>query len=304
MTVKAHTTQQTVVTTTLEIERPQQYALLEERFRLVRYVLPDALRYRQNRTDYGRLHNTIRDQIDYPYKSFQYDELDGKKNKRWVVYVLYPRMATVGEVTLNWFADTPLPWREVPFSDVPLHLLLKLLQIRFFRSEDTKRFVGQDKCYVYARPGGVDFHYCVEVELSGAPTNREDAPTQEFRITPHAKRFGRVKPPFQPSRALFGKHTVGDKFCFIQLQSGAAEREGAVYEIVTFPGKRAQVKYHDPRNLDASKGKIVFDFIQQFLDELRGLGIVGHAKTRTFTRANSPKQAELPISATGRCRSL
>ena len=109
MTVKAHTTQQTVVTTTLEIERPQQYALLEERFRLVRYVLPDALRYRQNRTDYGRLHNTIRDQIDYPYKSFQYDELDGKKNKRWVVYVLYPRMATVGEVTLNWFADTPFP---------------------------------------------------------------------------------------------------------------------------------------------------------------------------------------------------
>jgi len=295
MTIKAHTKQQTVATTTLEIERPQQYALLAERFRLVRYVLPDALRYRQNRTDYGRLHNTIRDQIDYPYKSFQYDELDGKKNKRWVVYVLYPRKAPVGEVTLNWFADIPLPWREVPFSDVPLHLLLKLLQIRFFHGEDTKRFVGQDKCYVYARPGGVDFHYCVEVALSGAPTNREDAPTQEFRITPHAKRFGRVDPPFQPSRALFGKHTVGDKFCFFQLQSGAVELEAPVYEIVTFPGKRAQVKYHDPRNLDASKGKIVFDFIQQFLDELRGLGIVGHAKTRTFTRANSPKQVQLPI---------
>src|SRR5258708_332205 len=143
MTVQAYTKQQIVETTTLVIDHPQHYALLEERFRLVRYVLPDVLRYRKNPTDFGRVHNTIRDQIDYPYKSFQHDELEGKKNKKWVVYVLYPRKAQVGEVTLSWFADTPLPWREVPFSDVPLHLLLKLLQIRFFRGEDTKRFVGQ-----------------------------------------------------------------------------------------------------------------------------------------------------------------
>lgn len=299
MTVQAHTKQQTVETTTLVIEHPRRYALLEERFRLVRYVLPDALRYRRNPTDFGRLHNTIRDQIDHPYKSFQYDELDGKKNKKWVVYVLYPRKAPVGDVTLGWLADTPLPWREVPVGDVPLHLLLKLLQIRFFRGEDTKRFVGQDRCYVYARPGGADFHYCVEVELRGAPTNREDAPAQEFRIIPHARRFGRVEPPFQPWRPLFGKHTVGDKFFFIHLKSGVAERESAVYEIVTFPGKRAQVKYHDPRDLDAGKGKIVFDFIQQFLAELRDLGIAGHARQRTFTRANSPKQVELPVQRLG-----
>lgn len=299
MTIQAHTKQQTVETTTLEIEHPEHYALLEERFRLVRYVLPDALRYRRNPTDFGRVHNTIRDQIDYPYKSFKYDELDGQKNKRWVVYVLYPRKAQVREVKLNWFADTPLPWREVLFSDVPLHLLLKLLQIRFFRGEDTKRFVGQDKCYVYARSGAADFHYCVEVELRGAPTNREDAPTQEFRIIPHATRFGRVEPPFQLWRPLFGKHTVGDKFFFIQLKSGVAEQESAVYEIVTFPGKRAQVKYHDPRNLDAGKGKIVFDFIQQFLAELRDLGIAGHAKTRTFTRAKSSEHVELPIQRLG-----
>ncbi len=299
MTVQAHTKQQTVETTTLVIEHPQHYALLEERFRLVRYVLPDALRYRRNPTDFGRVHNTIRDQIDYPYKSFRYDELDGKKNKKWVVYVLYPRKAPVGEVRLSWFSDTPLPWREVPFSDVPLHLLLKLLQIRFFRGEDTKRFVGQDKCYVYARSGGADFHYCVEVELRGAPTNTEDAPTQEFRIIPHARRFGRVEPPFQPWHPLFGKHAVGDKFFFIHLKSGVAEQESAVYEIVTFPGKRAQVKYHDSRDLDASKGKIVFDFIQQFLANLRDLGIAGHAKKRTFTLANSPKQVELPVQRLG-----
>src|SRR5260221_603177 len=88
---------------------------------------------------------------------------------------------------------------------LPLHLLLKLLQIRFFRGEETSRFVGQDKCYVYARSGGGDFHYCVEIGLKGAPTNTESSPTQEFRIIPYARRFGKIEPPFQPSRPLFGK---------------------------------------------------------------------------------------------------
>jgi len=299
MIVQTHTKQQTVTTTTLVIDHPQNYAFLEQWFRLVRYVLPDALRYRKNPTDFGRVHNTIRDQIDYPYKSFQHDEFDGKKNKKWVIYVLYPRKAQVSDLTLSWFEDAPLPQREVSFSDLPLHLLLKLLQIRFFRGEETSRFVGQDKCYVYARSGGGDFHYCVEIGLKGAPTNTESSPTQEFRIIPYARRFGKIEPPFQPSRPLFGKRAVGDKFFFIHLKSGVAEQEPAVYDIVTFPGKRAQVKYHDPHNLEASRGKIVFDFIQQFLANLRDLGITGHARQRTFTLANPPKQVDLPVQRLG-----
>ncbi len=299
MTIQAHTKQQTVTTTTLMIDQPQNYDLLEEQYWLVRYVIPDPLRYRKNPTDFGRVYNTIRDQIDYPYKSFQHDELDGKKNKKWAVYILYPREAPVRDLTLPWFQDTPLPRRDIHFSDLPLHVLLKLLQIRFFRGDQTSRFVGQDKCYVYARSGGGDFHYCVEVELKGAPTNREGTPTQELRVIPHARRFGKIEPPFQPSRPLFGKRAVGNKFFFIHLKSGVAEQEPAVYDIVTFPGKRAQVKYHDPRNLDAGKGKIVLDFIQQFLTNLKELGITGHAKERIFTLANPPKQVDLPVQQLG-----
>ncbi len=270
--------QQTVTTTTLVIEQPQNFALLEERYRLVRYVIPEPLRYRKNPTDFGRVYNTIRDQINYPYRSFRHDQLEGQKKEKWVVYVLYPREAPVQEITLPWFQDTPLARSEIHFSDLPLHVLLKLLQIGLFRGDRTSRFVGQDKCYVYARPGGDDFHYCVEVELKGSPTNREGAPTQEFRVIPHARRFGKVSPPFQPSRSLFGKRPVGNKFFFIHLKSGAVEREPVVYDIVTFPGRRAQVKYHDPRNPDASRGKIVRDFIQQFLADLKALGITGHAQ--------------------------
>ncbi len=299
MTTQAQLKQHTVTTTTLVIDQPQNYDLLEARYRLVRYVIPDQLRYRKIPTDFGRVYNTIRDQIDYPYKSFQHDELDGKRNKKWVVYILYPREAPVRDLFLPWFQDTPLPRRDIHFSDLPLHVLLKLLQIRFFRRDETSRFVGQDKCYVYARSGGGDFLYCVEVELKGAPTNTEGAPTQEFRVVPHARRFGKVEPPFQPSRPLFGKRAVGNKFFFIHLKSGVAEQEPAVYDIVTFPGRRAQVKYHDPRDLDAGKGKIVLDFIQQFLANLRELGMTGHAKERIFTLSSPPRHVDLPVQQLG-----
>jgi hypothetical protein len=298
MITQALTKQRTVTTTTLVIDYPPNYSLLEERYRLVRYTIPDALRYRKNPTDFGRVYNTIRDQIDYPYRSFKHDELEGRK-KRWVVYVLYPREEPVKDLMLPWFQEGPLPRRDIHFSDLPLHVLLKLLQIRFFRGDKTSRFVGQDKCYVFARSGSGDFHYCVEVELKGAPTNEEDAPTQEFRVIPHARRFGKVEPPFQPSRALFGKRAVGNKFFFIHLKSGAAEQEPAVYDTVTLPGRRALVKYHDPRNLDAGRGKITLDFIQQFLADLAQLGIIGRPRERTFTLASSPRVADLPVQQLG-----
>lgn len=293
MTTHAHPKHHTVLTTTLLVERPQDYANLEQRFQIVRYTIPDRLLYRKNPTDFGRVHNSIRDQIDYPYKSFQHDTLDG--HKKWALYVLYPCEAPVNEVVLNWFEDTPLPHRVLAFSDLPMHILLKLLQIRFFRGDNTSRFVGQDKCYVYARSGGGDFHYCVEIEIQGALTNREIASKQEFRIIPHAKRFAKSDPPFQSSRALFGKRPIGNTYVFLHLKSSMVAQEPVVYDTVAIPGRRAQIKYYDPRNLDAGRGKIVFDFVQQFLANLADLGIVAYAKQRTFTSTQTSKTAHLPI---------
>lgn len=295
MITQAHLKQYITKTTTLAVEHPQNYALLEERFRLVRYAIPDALRYRGNPTDFGRVHNTIRDQLDYPYRSFQHDKLDGTKNDKWAVYVLYPREAEINELVLSWFRDEPLPRREIAFSDLPLHVLLKLLAFRFFRGDKTRRFVGQDKCYVYARPGGKDsdFHYCVEIEISGAPANTEGAPTQDFRIIPHARCFGKATAPFRPGKAFFGKRPVGSRFLFLHLKSEAVEQEPTVYNLVTFPGKRAQVKYHDLRDVNAGKGKIVFDFTQQFIANLKELGIAAHLRERTFTLAPLSKTANI-----------
>lgn len=296
-TTQAHSKQHTTKTTTLVVEQPQDYALLEERFRLVRYLIPNALRYR-NANDFGRIHNTIRDQLDYPYRSFQHDKLDGEKNEKWAIYVLYPREEKVGELVLNWYQPgTPLPRREIAFSDLPLHVLLKLLAFRLFRSDKTHRFVGQGKCYVYARPGSKDsdFHYCVEIELEGALTNTEDAPTQEFRVIPHARCFGKVTSPLRPGEPYFGKRAVENRFVFLHLKSEAVGQEATVYHQTTFPGRRAQIKYHDLRDVNAGRGKIIFDFTQQFIANLREVGIVADLRERTFMLAPLSKTADIAV---------
>src|SRR5947209_114356 len=69
----------------------------------------------------------------------------------------------------------------------------------------------------------------------------------------------------------------------------------AVYSTVTYPGKRAQVKYHDMRNVNAGRGKIIFDFTQQFIANLFEVGIVAHLRERTFTLATLSKTANVDV---------
>ncbi len=72
-------------------------------------------------------------------------------------------------------------------------------------------------------------------------------------------------------------------------------QEPTVYSLVTFPGKRAQVKYHDLHDVNAGKGKIVFDFTQQFIANLKEVGIVAHLRERTFTLAPLSKTANIEV---------
>jgi hypothetical protein len=291
--------QQTVDTTALMMARPTDYSALEERFRLMRYVLPDGLLYRSrtNKTDFGRVHNTLRNQIDFPYKSFQYDRLDGSPH--WAVYVLYPQGSETVEVTLPWFNSAALPARDVTFAEIPLHILLKLLHVSLFRGVESRRFVGRDNCYVYARRAGGDYHLCVQVELKGDPEASESDAVQEFHVIPHAKRFGRASLPVSPSYPVYGKRPVGDRFYFLQLRSGEETSEEAVYREITFPDRRARVKYYDPNDLHAGRGKIMADFIRDYVAYLRELGFGAALRQRTFTPIKVPLDVDLDLSQLG-----
>jgi len=296
-----HVKQRTVQTTTLEIERPANFARLEEQFRVERYVLPDELRHSgQNRSViFGHVHTALRNQLECAYKSFKYDMLDGKQC--WVVYALFPHDAQPTPVTLPWTrASGELPHRSVSFADVPFHITLKLLQISLFRGTTSARFVGQDDCYTYAGPDGPNFHACVRIELTGARHARETDPVQEFRVIPHATRFGPADlSKIRPWDALYGKRAVDNRFYFLHLKTGQAEREQIVYRIVRLPNRRVRVKYHDPRNLDAGRGKILDDFIREYLAYLGNLGIIGAPRRRVLTHFKAPGGLELDFSQFG-----
>lgn len=296
---KSSDNSRTITTTTLVFEQPLDYSQIEKQYRIERYIIPNNLQYNQNPKTYGRVHNAFRDQINYPYRSYMHDKIDGEKNKKWVFYVLYPKDVEAVEVSLPWAQDTPLSKKGIAFKDLPLHMFLKLLQIRFFRGNDTKRFVGHDKCYVFARSSKNDVHTCVEIEIKEAITNRESSPLQEFRVIPHARRFGKAEPSYHFADPLFGKRAQGKNFFFIHLRSDAVASEETVYKIANFKNSRAQLKYHDPNNLDAGRGKIVFDVLQAFLSSLADLGITGKLRTRQVKPAQTSDIALLQDSLSG-----
>ena len=113
------TTSRTITTTTLVLEQPLDYSCIKEHYRVERYIVPSSLQYNKNRTNYGRVHNAFRDQVNYPYRSYMHDKLEGEKNKKWVFYVLYPKEAETLDITLPWFQREPLQRKGIAFSDLP-----------------------------------------------------------------------------------------------------------------------------------------------------------------------------------------
>src|SRR5579884_4496651 len=155
----------TTATTTLIIDTPVDVRHLEARYKLMRYELPKKL-YRladKNRHAYGQLHNSLRDQLDYPYKTYKYDQLDGVR--KWVVYILYPRHADPVTLQIAFLSDEPLPVSEIALDQLDLELLLQLLQVAYCRSEQGWRFVGQNQCYIYAKKDSNDTHLCLQIDI-------------------------------------------------------------------------------------------------------------------------------------------
>jgi hypothetical protein len=146
---------------------------------------------------------------------------------------------------------------------------------------------------------GRDLYACVRLELKGARTASERDPVQEFRVLHRATRFGRADvTKARPWDALYGKRAVGSRFRFLHLKKGQAESEPVVYHEVRFADRRAHVKWHSSRDLDAGRGKILDDFMRDFLAYLADLGIVGARRRRTLTQFSAPGDLHLRLDLT------
>jgi hypothetical protein len=284
--------QQSVQTTTLQVTKPLDFHLLEANFKLIRYELPPSLLFRKNKNDYGQMHNCLRDRLNYTYRTFKFDRLDGNIPK-WVVYVLYPREATPQAITIPFLTEKPLPQKVIHFDQLDFHVLLKLLQIDYFRrGQGNECFVGQDDCYVYARKS-LGALTCLRVNLQGNIRTLETERMQEFKVVGQAKPFRKVedeKISFA-SHAYFGRIDNNGKVYFAHLKTPdlASFPKDSIYEIRPFKGRRTTLKYHDVEHLDESTGKILYDFIQGFSEYLATYDLTCVSKTRTFTKLEVPR---------------
>ncbi|MBZ0298688.1 MAG: hypothetical protein K8J31_03060 [Anaerolineae bacterium] len=262
----------TARTTTIRIEPPSDFTQLEEQYQLVRYVLPEPMLYSKDKFKFGRLHNLLKEQIDAPYRSFTHDYLDG--SRRWAVYVLYARQKELTDgLPIIQFEGNQLPSRELKFDEPKLHILIKLLQVNYFRSSENKnqnRFVGQDKCYIYARRRSEEtsrYHICLEIEMKG---DLQDENT--FYVYGQARTFAKQETVDLSYADLHTYYTLSEirdgLLMFRQVKRSEVGSVSNLYERRTFTGSRTTLSFHDQDDVEQSRGYLVDTFIQGFVQYL------------------------------------
>ncbi len=210
----------TMPTTTLIVSTPIDVRRLEARYKLIRYELPQKLHRltKRNRHAYGQMQNSLRDQLDGPYKTFKYDRLD--EAEKWVVYALYPRHAAPITLQMPFLSDAPLLASEIALDQLDAHLLLQLLQVAYCRSEQSGRFVGQDQCYVHAKKDGNNVYVCLQIDIQGDPNTQLEENEQEFRVVAQASQLQRViSPKMHPHSSPYfirKENRSKSNFCYLK----------------------------------------------------------------------------------------
>jgi hypothetical protein len=303
----------TARTTTIQIIPPSDMTLLKTQYQLVRYLLPDAFVFSKEKDDkFPRLHNELKEQLDAPYKVYTHDNMDN--TKRWAVYVLYPR--TSQEAKANSYQQlqvdkATLPSRIVDFDDpkLELHILVKLLQIAYFRREDNSnkhRFVGQDKCFVYAKrrsDKSDKYHICLEIELKGDRDN-----IHVFSVYGRARTFARddtVDPKYAKRNIYYSLMDIRDDLVmFSQVKRSQVSKTRPLYVQRTFEGSRTTLDYHSSRDdeVEQSRGYLVDTFIRGFAQYLSHFGFEVEHVARSFTKfkEGAASTFKLPINLLGK----
>jgi hypothetical protein len=266
----------TARTTTIRIEPPADFKRLEEQYQL-------------------------KEQINAPYRSFTHDYLDGAR--RWAVYVLYPRQRdNAAGFPVIQFEGSELPSRELKFSEPKLHVLIKLLQVNYFRSSDNAnrgRFVGQDRCYIYARRRSEEtrkYHICLEIEMKG---DVQDENT--FYVYGQARTFAKQETVDLSYADLHTYYTLSEirdgLLMFRQVKRSEVGSTPNLYGRRTFTGSRTTLDFHDQDDVEQSRGYLVDTFIKGFLQHLSQFGFQAKHIQREFLRHNESEVAdfELPI---------
>ncbi len=275
-------------TTTLIVETPISYEKLAQNFRLIRYAVPEKFNFINDKNKFKRLHVQLRDQLKYPYRFFTHDRLEGSL----AVYVLYEPQAAVTPLKLDFVSgDDELVWNEVNFNQLPLHLIIKLLQANYFKARKTSEFISESQYYIQAKVtrGKV---VCLEIKIQGDSQNKDDQlpGTQEYKVIGRATRFGKrskskIKESYKRLYDYFQQRSPkeGQSFFTRIPPDKIDDFEGDIYSLYTDPDERATLDYHSQLRPERTRGKILYDFIDNFSRYLARYGIIARQKTRDFT---------------------
>lgn len=282
-------------TTTLIIEKPQDYSKLEGQYKLVRYLVPSEFHSKQKK--YERLHVELKAQLRVPYRHYYYDTLDGPTNV--VVYALYPIDEESADVVLTFISDEKLEKRAIRFADLRLDNLIKLLQFQHFT--DQSYFASMGAYYVHAKPTSDTWHICLEIDIKGAnenvDENKNEKHIQYFHVSSEAKNFKQVskKPdeyrkyrkPYY-TRQLINALVVFEQVPFDEIDNYPKEE---LFEIYKSRSNPARLPYHAQNKikLQASRGYLLHKFMRSFVNELSNYDISVEIKERTWERYENKK---------------
>lgn len=290
--------QNSFATSTFQIIKPESYEKIEERFALIRYLIPETFRAKNKKERYRLLHVELRGQLDVPYRTYEHDVLDGAE--RYVIYALYPKAAEVAAVTLTFLSDEPLEQRPIAFDGISTFNLIKLLQADYFNTYP--HFASMGDYFVHAKSSGKDWHICLGIIIRGAnqnvKANKTEESQQEFWVTGQAKYFNRpLEHPddYQKRRFPYYKLQMREGYVlFEQLSYDQIDgHRGELFQQYSKQSNPARLVYHaqNATQLLPSKGYQLHQFTTHFIETLQALGIPAQIKQRTWTQYAPPKHA-------------
>lgn len=273
-----------VRTTSINVRVSDDYEYLRSQYDLVCYAVPESFKSEKDR--YDKLHVEVKSQLSYPYYFLPH---------ALSIYVLYPKGTAPTSLKLSFLSDKELEFSRIAFSELELHVLLKLLFEDYFRRPSQGTFVSQNAYYVYVKPeyqyrtGELKWDMCLEIKVKGHRDNKSKDATQwqSFQISNSATRFrivekSRIQEWHKKKFAYFQKTSPQDGIVYFnQLRKEDIDTfEGDIYEVYRDKRSRAQLDYHNHRNPEECRGKILYDFINEFIPYLNGCGLEANQQYR------------------------
>lgn len=283
-----------VRTTTLLVKFPEEYEILQKHYKVMRYLVPAEFSFKKDKHKFGKLHARLKNQLPFPYVFYTHDKIDGGNDN--AVYVLYPSSTEITSVAIDFLSEDELVNRQISFSQLEAHILLKLLFAEFFRQADVPHFMSQGDYYIYVKAnkdqgGNITSDVCLKLKINGHRDNdsRSNGDWLSFQITNHATRFKKIETPenwMKYSLPLFKKTSPHDGLVFFSqlrpddLPNNIGDFEEDIYQVASYKDHPAKLDYHLHFRPEHSRGKVLFDFINQIIPFLEKRGLEAKQRYR------------------------